>query len=67
MKTIINNILSSIKSVHYKFDDEALIIKNKCNGCSMSISELIDITMELNKKNINYEVDEDENICIITD
>ena len=67
MKNIINNILKEHNCFHYELDYEALIIKNKCCGCSSSVKELIDITFSLNKNNINYEVDENENICIITD
>ena len=66
MRTIINNILNDNKCFYYKLDENTLMIKSDKNNYA-TVNELITIIESLKDKNINYKVDEDENICIITD
>jgi len=63
----INQILSELNCSTYTYNQENYLIeKNNHSGSfTYGLSELIDITNELNANDIKYDIDENENIIII--
>jgi len=61
----INQMLSNLKCLSYKFNQENGIIENSHSGSSIHQTiELSDIIQELNAQNVKYDIDENENILI---
>ncbi len=64
--TKISKILENLKLINYKFDEEANIIVSSTDDVHQVI-ELVNINSELEKNNIDYEVDKYNNILLTMD
>ena len=59
----LSNIISNLKINTYKFVDNKFVVQKTSSALVMK--SLIQITSELENRNINYKIDSEYNICIL--
>ena len=59
----LSNIISNLKISTYKFVDNKFVVQKTSSALVMK--SLIQITSELENRNINYKIDSEYNICIL--